>query len=520
VFECDVCRCQAFKTGTVDLKPEAREATEHSITIPENTSANDFDLPPIPTQMNLDDLVGEEDAVMDPEVARGGRDSWAQSNISFGARKADITLADADAHGINEFGGLENAELLEPSGNQSDWFAPGPDGSIDDIELARKEEEGAPEFEFEQPFDASMDDGMQPFADKQARESDAQGAAAAMDDISVGVSPADFGRGSVGDFDGNDITFNSDGLSVAFNQSTASEQQSNRQKRRRVQLDAETEIKAVEIKKQLSDTSDIVREFELAPCTRKELREIADEVTLDFDQPLLHGSKLAPQLLRTFRGLLPTSLEEDYEAEEAEGGEELFEAQSAAKRARRSSRGGEAEEEAGADVSLMMDQQFDDQQLDFEPLEELGGGDAQQQEQEQQQQQQQQRSGAAAGELGEVADLLAAGDTQLQSATSDGASDGAGAPRGGGSADVTRSGWSKRTEKMLRVLQRQFEQAADDDGRLEFLGMLGTDASRKTAATTFFELLVLKSTDMIEVEQPRPFGEIHLARTQEFVAAH
>ena len=70
----------------------------------------------------------------------------------------------------------------------------------------------------------------------------------------------------------------------------------------------------------------IVREFELAPCTRKELREIADEVTLDFDQPLLHGSKLAPQLLRTFRGLLPTSLEEDYEAEEAEGdGEGLVE---------------------------------------------------------------------------------------------------------------------------------------------------------------------------------------------------
>ena len=93
------------------------------------------------------------------------------------------------------------------------------------------------------------------------------------------------------------------------------------------------------------------------------------------------------------------------------------------------------------------------------------------------------------------------------------------------SVDHTRSGWSKRTEKMLHVLSRQFEQveaAADgqvdkEEGpQLEFLEMLGSDASRKTAATTFFELLVLKSTNFINVSQPDPYGEIVLTKTAEF----
>ena len=90
--------------------------------------------------------------------------------------------------------------------------------------------------------------------------------------------------------------------------------------------------------------------------------------------------------------------------------------------------------------------------------------------------------------------------------------------------DHTRSGWSKRTEKMLHVLSRQFDEAeegggeADEEPQLEFLTMLGTDASRKVAATTFFELLVLKSTNFIDVEQANPYGEIVLTKTDEFTS--
>lgn len=82
-----------------------------------------------------------------------------------------------------------------------------------------------------------------------------------------------------------------------------------------------------------------------------------------------------------------------------------------------------------------------------------------------------------------------------------------------------RSGWSKRTTKMIHVLNRQFEEAASEDGTLDFLEILGSDSNRKTAATTFFELLVLKSANFIDVVQPRPFETISISKTVEFLAA-
>ena len=100
---------------------------------------------------------------------------------------------------------------------------------------------------------------------------------------------------------------------IAFDQSS---RRSSRPKRRRMELDTETEIKAQQIKQQLADTTDIVRDFVQAPCTRKEL-QAQEGATVDFSRPLVSGNTLAPELLEMFAALIPKSLEADA-AEEAE----------------------------------------------------------------------------------------------------------------------------------------------------------------------------------------------------------
>ena len=102
------------------------------------------------------------------------------------------------------------------------------------------------------------------------------------------------------------------------------------------------------------------------------------------------------------------------------------------------------------------------------------------------------------GELSQVADEVATQSSQSQSARS---------------SEVTKAGWSKRTYKMLHVLDKQFDEAADEEGQLDFLEMLGDNSSRKTAASTFFELLVLKCTGVINVDQQEAFGSIMVTKT-------
>jgi len=183
----------AFKTGAlVDLPSDQQTAQLSTITLADTSTNADLDLPPIPTQMSLDDLVAN-DLDGDNEMETARRDSWVASGVSFNARKADITLAEDDG-GIGL--GQENMELLDPSVDQGDFFTGGGeafdidktmDPSIDDIEIARKDEEAGPEFELDQGavFDPSPGGVEQSFAAKSARQSDIQGVA---DDISIRMS--------------------------------------------------------------------------------------------------------------------------------------------------------------------------------------------------------------------------------------------------------------------------------------------------------------------------------------------
>ena len=48
---------------------------------------------------------------------------------------------------------------------------------------------------------------------------------------------------------------------------------------------------------------------------------------------------------------------------------------------------------------------------------------------------------------------------------------------------------------------------------LDFLAIFAPGVSRKTVATSFFELLVLKSTDYVAVQQETPFQAIQIQKT-------
>ncbi|EDQ91870.1 uncharacterized protein MONBRDRAFT_35988 [Monosiga brevicollis MX1] len=73
------------------------------------------------------------------------------------------------------------------------------------------------------------------------------------------------------------------------------------------------------------------------------------------------------------------------------------------------------------------------------------------------------------------------------------------------SAQFEAAGWSKRTKKMLSNFQTYFQET--DELSYE---TLTTNHTRRAAAQTLLEVLVLKSKGFIDVEQAEPFGDISL----------
>lgn len=76
--------------------------------------------------------------------------------------------------------------------------------------------------------------------------------------------------------------------------------------------------------------------------------------------------------------------------------------------------------------------------------------------------------------------------------------------------------FSKRTSVMHKFLEKSFDNAEDDD-KLSYQTLV-EGKKRSTAAQTFFELLVLKSRDIISLEQNEPYGEIFISKTDKFTS--
>ncbi|GAA5926966.1 hypothetical protein JCM3775_007092 [Rhodotorula graminis] len=75
---------------------------------------------------------------------------------------------------------------------------------------------------------------------------------------------------------------------------------------------------------------------------------------------------------------------------------------------------------------------------------------------------------------------------------------------------------SRNTRKAVRVLKEQLDADVDadrpEDKKVEFT-QVAQQASRRAAASFFFELLVLSSADVVKLNQPSPYGEIEVRGT-------
>ncbi|CAM8888596.1 unnamed protein product [Rhodiola kirilowii] len=75
---------------------------------------------------------------------------------------------------------------------------------------------------------------------------------------------------------------------------------------------------------------------------------------------------------------------------------------------------------------------------------------------------------------------------------------------------VDSSGWSSRSRAVSKYLQIMFDKQAEHGKNLIAMDNLLTGKSRKEASRMFFETLVLKTRDYIQVEQNGPFNDINL----------
>ncbi|KAL5580097.1 hypothetical protein UlMin_012539 [Ulmus minor] len=72
------------------------------------------------------------------------------------------------------------------------------------------------------------------------------------------------------------------------------------------------------------------------------------------------------------------------------------------------------------------------------------------------------------------------------------------------------SGWSSRTRAVGKYLQTLFDKETVPGNRILPMDNLLTGKTRKEASRMFFETLVLKTRDYINVEQPKPFENINI----------
>ncbi|XP_010524341.1 PREDICTED: sister chromatid cohesion 1 protein 4-like [Tarenaya hassleriana] len=81
---------------------------------------------------------------------------------------------------------------------------------------------------------------------------------------------------------------------------------------------------------------------------------------------------------------------------------------------------------------------------------------------------------------------------------------------GGETRVLENSGWSSRTRAVARYLQTLFDKEAENGKNVLVVENLLTGKTRKEASRMFFETLVLKTKDYIQVEQAKPFDDIKI----------
>ncbi|XP_058756129.1 uncharacterized protein LOC131629358 [Vicia villosa] len=109
--------------------------------------------------------------------------------------------------------------------------------------------------------------------------------------------------------------------------------------------------------------------------------------------------------------------------------------------------------------------------------------------------------------IGNDTGFLNVGDDEIMDDDDD---DADGFAPGAEGAQLENSGWSSRTRAVAKYLQTLFDKE-DLHGRQNLhLDKILTGKTRKEASRMFFETLVLKTRDYIDVEQTKPFADINL----------
>eukprot|EP01114_Cavostelium_apophysatum_P022836 TRINITY_DN8400_c0_g1_i4.p1 TRINITY_DN8400_c0_g1~~TRINITY_DN8400_c0_g1_i4.p1 ORF type:complete len:320 (+),score=92.53 TRINITY_DN8400_c0_g1_i4:419-1378(+) len=260
---------------------------------------------------------------------------------------------------------------------------------------------------------------------------------------------------------GDDIApFPTPGTPVILPPAAIPDRTPKQRKKRPPPVDSSTYLDAETIRKGLSDTSDIVRDIVPAPASKKAMvrkeKEIAG-IEVILRAPIMEG--LAPELLNLFSRNM-VSVEAPVEAAKVR---EEYEPATPGKPTGDVDDYPQPEEPYYPEMNV--------------PEMEYTGGVPE----------------AGEPEIGYPTGETTEGDVAATSPT---------------------EGLSDQTRRMHKFLKTRFTEAQEKEN-LSYLEMI-EGRRRKTVVGTFFELLVLKTTNYINLKQEEPYGDITISKTAQF----
>lgn len=496
----------AFRPGVVDMAPGDTTARIPAITLSENFTDFDVDMPPA-RSVSTGDYASQptlnmgrlEDITLadpfpqdlDPEMLRMGDDFGQErlADIPFFDEPARDLDFEVNREGQNDFNGPMDI-TVDPSFDQ---IQPSP---------------------ITRPKDFSFDDSRRELRDGGLEEGglDALGYMEGIreqDDTFLRPDLPDEPLEALGALHEQDEPL--EPLAPRTNAAAASKAK----KKRKLIEDSETEIpgKIIRDGLQPDGPNNITRapyradyarlSFDYAPCTERALkRRLRDEEgsTVLLETPLMQG--LAPGLLALFTRTLSSQpdvpLADFQEAEAARAVEE-----GAGPRAEDHQMGG-----------LEMDQQMGGLELDQPPYLELDGPAP-----EFPQHDLDRDIEFPAGDMtndptGDIHPSRSLEAGLIEDDFLDVKEGAAEATREVTTEEWEQASWSKRTQKMMANLRTGFEAQEE----LSFNDMTHKK-SRRTAAACLFELLVLKTKDFVQIQQDEPYGDIIVRPTDRLLVA-
>ncbi|EQC31642.1 hypothetical protein SDRG_10807 [Saprolegnia diclina VS20] len=487
------------------------------------------DLPEAQTTANLSAInvasFGEFDAQMPYDIqtlAAPSLTEWMTTPSQTQARRQDITLADTsnpsvysndsfnahDSFGNNDsFGGGDwqpfdvedqpNNDLdtsgisdVERGRNAADVsglsIRADLDASIDNLQ---KDDDGVDLFQDDKDDDVEMGD---PDAPEMVDD-------VSMPDIDMQLVDDQFDTGGI-DVEPTSPMADSQLLDFAMHGvENPTEAMPKRQRKRKIGQDSMTELSSAVIKKGLKDVSDIVRVRDGRGTKRQKLQQQPIDALL---KPSTSG--LNAQLQSMFKvtmkhAKLPdpiTDMQKENEEKEAETSEhETIE------RTRRQATS-VSYNEVDEDVDdVQQAPEAPKEQADFE----FGGpGDEDDVHADHGLEMDDERSmdDVLVGQDGLPMDL----DLSLAPASNPEATQAVDAP------STSTHKWHPHTVKVMKVLRTSMQ----DHDSVSYQQLAKSTRSRRTAAALFFELLQLKTLDLVDVNQPTAYGNIHVTKTDRF----